>query len=423
MNWNDVPFADLLVESRDGEWGKGYSEVGHSEAVVIRGTDFAGVNDPAQELPHRWIKNHLLERKKLQPGDIIFEMAGGTSTQSTGRSALLKPAFFVTHASLPAVCASFSRHLRLDKTKFSSEFIYYLLQSLHRSGYMGVFHVQHTGVARFQYSSFKKHTVLKIPELTEQRKIAAILTAYDDLIEANKRRIALLEKMAEELYREWFVRMRFPGHQDTKFVKGVPEGWREVELKEICDEASKSTKAGEHLSDRFYLPLDSLATRQMLPIDHYDYTAAQSSLALFEKGDILFGAMRPYQHKVVVAPFNGVTRTTMFVIRPKEDYLHAYCYLNLFQNSSIEYATLICNGADRPYVVWNRAMERMKVFLPQEEILVEFEKMARPILSNIREFYFIQRKLAETRDLLLPRLISGKLSVEGLDIQFPPNMQ
>ena len=58
-----------------------------------------------------------------------------------------------------------------------------------------------------------------------QRKIAAILTAYDDLIETNKRRIALLEKMAEELYREWFVRMRFPGHQDTKFVKGVPEGW------------------------------------------------------------------------------------------------------------------------------------------------------------------------------------------------------
>jgi restriction endonuclease S subunit len=58
-----------------------------------------------------------------------------------------------------------------------------------------------------------------------QRKIAAILTAYDDLIETNKRRIALLEKMAEEIYREWFVRMRFPGHQEHKFVKGVPEGW------------------------------------------------------------------------------------------------------------------------------------------------------------------------------------------------------
>ncbi|NVZ09538.1 restriction endonuclease subunit S [Allochromatium humboldtianum] len=422
-NWKDVPFDELLVESRDGEWGLSQPEVGHTEAVVVRGTDFSSINNPGQNLPHRWIKDHLVERKRLQPGDIIFEMAGGTSTQSTGRSALLKPGVFERNAPLPILCASFSRHLRLDASKFCPEFVYYFLQTLHRSGYMGVFHTQHTGVARFQYSSFKKHTTLKIPDLLVQRKIAAILTAYDDLIDINNRRIAMLEKMAEEIYREWFVRMRFPGHKNTKFFKGVPEGWKEVELREVCDEASKSTKSGEHLSDRFYLPLDLLASRQMLPIDHYDYTSAQSSLALFEKGDILFGAMRPYQHKIIVAPFNGVTRTTMFVIRPKKDYLHAYCYLNLFQDSSVEYATLICNGSDRPYVVWNKAMERMKVFLPQKEILINFEKIVAPILTSIHDFYFIQRKLAETRDLLLPRLISGKLSVEDLDIQFPLSMR
>lgn len=277
--------------------------------------------------------------------------------------------------------------------------------------------VRHTSPERIYRSK------VTVPDVPTQRKIAAILTAYDDLIEVNKRRIALLEKMAEEIYREWFVRLRFPGYQHTLFVKGVPEGWEVVELRDICEEVSRSTRPGNHLSDRFYLPLDSLATKQMLPIDHYDYTAAQSSLALFDKGDILFGAMRPYQHKVVIAPFNGVTRTTMFVIRPKEDYLLAYSYLNLFQCSSIEYATLICNGADRPYVVWNRGMERMQVFLPSKEILIKFEEIAGPILKSIREYYFIQRKLAETRDLLLPRLISGKLAVEDLDIQFPPSMQ
>ena len=264
---------------------------------------------------------------------------------------------------------------------------------------------------------------VRIPDVITQHKIAAILTTYDDLIEVNKRRIALLEKMAEELYREWFVRMRFPGYKNTKFAKGVPVGWEQVELCEICREASKNTKSGQHLSDRFYLPLDSLATKQMLPTDHYDHKAAQSSLALFDKGDILFGAMRPYQHKVIVAPFKGVTRTTMLVLRPEKDYLHAYCYLNLFQNSSIEYATLICNGADRPYVVWNRAMERMKVFLPLQKTLTEFERLAGPLLQSIREFYFIQKNLTKTRDLILPRLISGKLSVEELNIQFPPSMR
>lgn len=280
------------------------------------------------------------------------------------------------------------------------------------------------GAAQAKLGIYKIRRIkVRLPPFPTQRKIAAILTAYDDLIEVNKRRIALLEKMAEELYREWFVRLRFPGYQDTRFVKGVPEGWDVVELRDICSEASKSTKAGQHLSTRLYLPLDSLATKKMLPTDHYDYTAAQSSLALFERGDILFGAMRPYQHKVVFAPFKGVTRTTMFVIRPSDSYLRAYTYLNLFQNSSIEYATLICNGVDRPYVVWKRGMERMKVFLPKKEALVEFEKIVGPILEKIHEFYFIQRKLAETRDLLLPRLISGKLSVEDLDIQFPPSMQ
>jgi type I restriction enzyme, S subunit len=310
---------------------------------------------------------------------------------------------------------------RANPDLLDQHFLYYTLLGPTAQAQIGTFGSGST-VEHVRVRDAEKITI-PYPDLATQRKIAAILTAYDDLIEVNKRRIALLEKMAEELYREWFVRLRFPGYQNARFVKGVPEGWEVVELKDICYEASKNTKAGHHLSDRLYLPLDSLATKKMLPTDHYDYTAAQSSLALFERGDILFGAMRPYQHKVVVAPFKGVTRTTMFVIRPRDSYLHAYTYLNLFQNSSIEYATLICNGVDRPYAVWKRGMERMKVFLPKEEALLKFEKIVGPILENIHEFYFIQRKLAETRDLLLPRLISGKLSVEDLDIQFPPSMQ
>ncbi|NOZ09514.1 MAG: hypothetical protein GXP09_00480 [Gammaproteobacteria bacterium] len=121
--WCDVPFADLLVESRDGEWGKGEPEVGHTEAVVIRGTDFAGVNDPEQSLPHRWIKNHLVERKKLRPGDIVFEMAGGTSTQSTGRSALLKPGLSsTTHLFLRYVPASVATYVSTFRGSAQSSF-------------------------------------------------------------------------------------------------------------------------------------------------------------------------------------------------------------------------------------------------------------------------------------------------------------
>src|SRR6266545_4837634 len=239
-DWNKTPFAELLVDSKDGEWGDGEATVGSRESIIIRGTDFADLDNPAAEFPRRWIKSHIADRKRLQPSDIILETAGGTSSQSTGRSAFLKKSFFDNHSEVPVLCASFCRHLRLDRGKYSPRFIYYLLQTLHRCGYMAVFNIQHTGVSRFQYTAFKNHTEPQIPKLPVQRKISAILSAYDELSENNKRRIALLEKLAEEIYREWFVRLRFPGHKKVKVVKGVPQGWELVKL----DHAFKFTGGG-----------------------------------------------------------------------------------------------------------------------------------------------------------------------------------
>jgi type I restriction enzyme, S subunit len=420
--WTKTPFETLLVDSKDGEWGEGDAAVGLSEALIIRGTDFPYLNNPGVEFPRRWVKEHIVERKRLQPGDLILETAGGTSTQSTGRSVVLTKSFFVNYPELPVLCASFSRHLRLDTENFSPRFTYYLLQALYRTGYMAMFNIQHTGVSRFQYTAFKNHTELQIPDLPVQRKNAAILSAYDELIENNRRRIALLEKLAEEIYREWFVRLRFPGHEKMKKVKGVPTGWQVQELKEVATEAGKSTKPGTHLAERFYLPLELLFTKQMLPAGRADYTEAQSSLATFEKNDFLFGAMRPYQHKVAIAPFPGITRTTCFVIRPKIPQAWSWLFLTLFQPASVDYASLICNGSDRPYAVWNKGMERMKLLRPDDALLEMFETIARPILDSIVSMFFVQEKLTTCRDKLLPRLISGKLPVENLAIQFPPGM-
>src|ERR1700679_1059732 len=234
-DWSTVSFAKLLADSKDGEWGDGVQTVGSREAIIIRGTDFGDLDDPTTDFPRRWIKNHIADRKRLQPGDLILETAGGTSTQSTGRSVLLKGSFFNNHNDVPVLCASFSRYLRLNTKRYSPRFIYYLLQTLYHFGYMAVFNIQHTGVSRFQYTAFKDHTELQIPDLSTQRKLAAILSAYDELIENNKRRMALLEKLAEEIYREWFVRFRFPGHTQTKIVKGVPGDWEIKKLGSVLE--------------------------------------------------------------------------------------------------------------------------------------------------------------------------------------------
>lgn len=261
-----------------------------------------------------------------------------------------------------------------------------------------------------------------LPPPDKQKKIAAILATLDDLIANNQRRIALLESMAEEIYREWFVRMRFPGARQAASVGGVPKGWHSGMLKEIASECGKSTRPGRHLEGRKYCPLDVLATRQMIPETHYGWEEAQSSLVTFNKGDFLFGAMRPYQHKVSLAPFDGITRTTTFVIRPMQPEFYSYLFLTLFQTFSVEYATLICNGADRPYAVWNRGFEKLPIWIPDRELAGRFEVLVRPILDALMKQYFVVRRLATQRDALLPRLISGKLRVDQLDIQYPPSM-
>jgi type I restriction enzyme, S subunit len=233
--WKRTPFSQLLVDSKDGEWGQGRAGVGLREATIIRGTDFVELDNPDADFPKRWIKEQIVERKSLRPGDIILETAGGTSTQSTGRSALLKASFFRDRPDTPVLCASFSRYLRLERAKYSPRFVYYLLQTLYRNGYMAVFNIQHTGVSRFQYTAFRNHTELRIPELPVQQRIAAVLSAYDELIENNRRRISLLERLAEEIYHEWFVRLRYPGHESVESVKGLPKDWQALPFSEIVD--------------------------------------------------------------------------------------------------------------------------------------------------------------------------------------------
>lgn len=427
--WRKVAFSEILIESRDGEWGKGEPEVGHSEAVLIRGTDFAGVNDPDQNLPHRWIKNHLVERKKLQPGDIVFEMAGGTSTQSTGRSALLKQAFFDKNSPLPAVCASFSRHLRIDQSKFCSEFIYYLLQSLHRSGYMGVFHIQHTGVARFQYSSFKQHTVLSIPELLQQRKIAAILTAYDDLIEVNKRRVALLEKMAEEIYREWFVRLRFPGHQHTRFVKGVPEGWEMRIIEDAFDftgGGTPSKSAQSYWNDgtvNWFTPSDITGANGIFLSNSEarcsEEGLARSSARLFPAYSVMMTS-RATIGAIGINTTPACTNQGFITCIPNDRYPLPYLYQWL--KLAKPYFEQLCGGATFPELT-KGTFKKLEILSPAQGVMDEFSDRCKPIFEAIKVTLAQNESLAKTRDLLLPRLISGKLSVEDLDIQFPPSMQ
>ena len=130
MKQAPILFSDLLLETKDGEWGEGQEAPGHVLCDVIRGTDFADLNSPGIELPRRWIPEHMVERKALQANDILLETAGGTAKQSTGRTALVTAEFLASREGRPVLCSSFARHLRVDRSKVDPVYLYYVLQAV-----------------------------------------------------------------------------------------------------------------------------------------------------------------------------------------------------------------------------------------------------------------------------------------------------
>jgi type I restriction enzyme S subunit len=163
---------NLIQESKDNEWGKGEPFDGSVQMVVVRATDFEDVQfGRPLSVPVRFIPPAIAARKTLQLHDIIIETACGGKDRPTGRTQLLRQ-WFVTRSQLPITCASFCRFLRIDPAKAEPIYVYWLLQHMYAAGFMKQFHTQHTGVARFQYTTFATTQKFSLPSRTTQRKIA-----------------------------------------------------------------------------------------------------------------------------------------------------------------------------------------------------------------------------------------------------------
>ncbi len=268
-----------------------------------------------------------------------------------------------------------------------------------------------------------------VPDVPTQRKIAAILTAYDDLIETNKRRIALLEKMAEELYREWFVRMRFPGYQNTKFVKGVPEGWevRKIEKAfEFTGGGTPSKSISSYWSEgtvNWFTPSDITAAAGIFISDSKDQCSeeglARSSARLFPAYSVMMTS-RATIGAIGINTTPACTNQGFITCIPNKGYPLPYLYQWL--KLAKPYFEQLCGGATFPELT-KGTFKKLEILTPSEDVIENFNNLSNPILKSIQLGLQQNENLTKTRDLLLPRLISGKLSVEDLDIQFPPSMQ
>lgn len=336
------------------------------------------------------------EEKKVKQGDILIN--------STGTGTLGRVAYVDKDASYTYV----DSHVTILRCEnYNSKFLYYWLSSLEK-------YIESLGKGSTNQIELNKDAIeeIEIPklDLEQQNLVVENLSTYDDLIENNQKQIKLLEEAAQRLYKEWFVDLHFPGYEDIDIVDGVPEGWTFGVLGDVAINSGKKEKKEKRDNYKYYLPIDCIPKKSLGYIQVNDVSLAKSSLIGFQKGDIIFGAMRPYFHKVVVARDKGLTRTTCFVLNAKDPSYWSYLAMLLFTKDTVDYATQISVGTTMPYVRWND-MRNMPVIIPDLEIAERFNKQIQPIIDNIASLSEQVILLQQARDRLSPKLMSGEIEV------------
>ena len=308
----------------------------------------------------------------------------------------------------PSVTNQQINSIIVDENSFDYLYIYYLMRTLEEK--IKSLGKNATAVPILNKTKFSNIEVSVFDDLERQKAISSILSAYDNLIENNQKQIKLLEEAAQRLYKEWFIDLRFPGYETTPIVDGVPERWSFGELGDIAMDSGKKKKKEHRNQYQYYLPIDCLPKKSLAYTDKNDISLAKSSLVAFTPNDILFGAMRPYFHKVVVARDMGLTRTTCFVINSKTPEYWAYLLMFLFSKNTVDYATQISVGTTIPYVRWND-FTHMPILIPPVEICDAFQTIILPIIERISCLADSCERLIQARDRLLPKLMSGEMEV------------
>lgn len=286
-------------------------------------------------------------------------------------------------------------------------------------------HALQAGVPHINLGILRKLEVVA-PPLDVQKKIAAILSTYDDLIANNQRRIALLEGMAEEIYREWFVRMRFPGHEDVPLKSGLPEGWIQRKLSDVAEINARSVEKGSEPELVRYIDISAVGTNEVAVPDEMPFSRAPGrARRIVRSRDILWSSVRPGNRAycvIVEAEENMVASTGFAVISPRREQPFTYLHQATTTQHFVDQMVAVAKGSAYPAASFDD-FAQARIIWPAAPILARYHEIAKPMYEQVHRLRTANARLGSQRDALLPRLISGKLKVDHLDIRLPPSMQ
>ena len=254
------------------------------------------------------------------------------------------------------------------------------------------------------------------PSLPIQQKIASILSAYDRLIENNTRRIRLLEQMAENLYKEWFVRFRFPGHENVEMVNGLPKGWERVVASSIIDVMSGGTPKTAH--QEFYNGNIPFYT----PKDANDSIFVYNTLTNITEEGLVHCNSQLYPRNTLIITARGTVgklsllavpmamNQSCFALQLKKEKNPFFLYYAI--RTEVAKLKKMANGGVFDTIVV-KSFDHIKLMVPSHSLMDNFNLKVCPILEKVRSLSYQNQLLIRQRDLLLPRLMSGKLEVKS----------
>ena len=265
-----------------------------------------------------------------------------------------------------------------------------------------------------------KHLKCDVPSIEKQKIIANILSAYDNLIENNNKRIKLLEQMAENLYKEWFVRFRFPGYEDVEFEEDIPSNWNYIQLSDIISfERGISYSSAEINCD------DGTNLVNLKNIQSYGgfrregtkkYNGKYKASQIVKTGDLILGVTDMTQDRrtvgaVALMPvLDGTSVISADLVKIESQVPNQFLYCMCKYGFYSKYFSQFANGANVLHLKPNTLLNK-KILLPTEDLIETFTKKVKPMINIIDKINLQNDILIKQRDLLLPRLMSGKLEV------------
>ncbi|MGR2699900.1 restriction endonuclease subunit S [Vibrio campbellii] len=335
----------------------------------------------------------------------------------TGRYGTLGEMYFVDGKYWPHNTALYVQDFKGNDPKY----VYYLLKCLGR-----IRTSDKSAVPGVNRNELHEMAVPAYIDTSEQAKCRQVLEVIDKKIEINRDVNTQLEAIAKTLYSYWFEQFDFPDVNGKPYKtsggkmvfnqvlkRSIPEAWTATPLKTLVDNKTETVSATQVNERTPYTPIDYLPMKRMSFASSLPSQEAKTSLIKYTENDILIGAMRVYFHRVCIAPFNGLTRSTTMVLRPKKMSHLPYIYQVFNEERTIAVATKLSVGTQQPYINWDKTLENYLVPYPSDASLIKrFSDIVRPLQEKVICIEKESESLRKLRDFLLPMLMNGQVTVK-----------